>query len=754
MGLIYGAFAITLTVALFLNIIIKRPKNQMGIKSDAYTWSVVSIPYLLFFIVLIAYNAAPPVFVALFLVMSCAAYVWQFRVLEYKRKYVIAAVPGGIMTFVAAWTFMGSYLRMQRFNVYLPAVLVLATVCLMMAAYFFMRSDQEIQLKTVIGVLYGMMTVVKVMYLLYSISGEDIFFIGLFVLDFTLYIIISILVYLNSYYRSLLQETKESAYLFDLMRQGPGAMAVIDHIGDVVLMNNQMKDEIEEKGMTIHNLEDLFYYYGEGSKPDWYQKAMEGFKQGQGCILPIEEADGILRYFMCDVVPNHQNFHVIFHMADYPQQSFWNGEGRRSIDQLTRKRPERLLNQDFEKLVRASEEDAELEKVGMVLIKITNGQSIEERTGSELYKDFLSVLMQSIQGLEGIYNSTLQNNQSIVILTAKGSAEKIQKTVDSLYHQLTEVYQLDNLYINVEPDFGVAVYPDDGNSFGELFRSAKIAIARNTQGSDHVQFYAAGHSYLESDLEELEKPLRKAVENGALTLLFQPQVELETEAFRGFEALMRWHLADGRAISPNIFIPMAEDIGIIEEIGNWALGYAIEQAAEWQRDFGRKFTMSVNISSIQLEKDYFADNLKALLETYEYPAECLELEVTESKILKTSKEVYSSLTALKEMGVKIALDDFGTGYSSLDYLRWLPFDVLKIDKSFIDNLSDDSIEYAIVDSVIELVNKMNLETVAEGVENMEQLATLQNSNCTYIQGYLYSKPLTTFEAREILLGLE
>ena len=193
---------------------------------------------------------------------------------------------------------------------------------------------------------------------------------------------------------------------------------------------------------------------------------------------------------------------------------------------------------------------------------------------------------------------------------------------------------------------------------------------------------------------------------------------------------------------------------IIEKISDWVLVEAISKAANWQKEFGRSFVISIDVSVYQLERENFVNRLSEILTQYEYNPNDLELEVSENKITGSSREFYANLKAIKTLGIKIALNDFGTGYSSLDYLRWLPFDVLKIDKSFIDHLDSDTIERKIVHSVIALVNKLNLETVAEGVENDEQLQSLQDTSCTYVQGYLFSEPLNDFNARELLLDMD
>lgn len=755
MSLIYGAFAIVLTLAIMMNVIFKRPNDEEGYLSVSVVWSITGIPYLLVFIYMMATNTMTAVAIYIFHLASVAGFLWQFRMLEYKKKYAAVQVPMGLFIFVAAWTAMGVYVGMSNFVILMPSIIVLSALSMMLSTYFFMRNDSEVQLKAVIGTLYVVMTVIKLLYLMNANDQDPIYFIGLFVLDFLIYIIATVLIFLNAYYKNLIHDSTQSKIINELLLNAEEPMAMLNSEGGVIFVNECMKKDIQVRAIEIDNIHDIFNHYGPASKSLWALEALKGFKVGESCTFILDSEPGLnhRKYFSCDVVKAQKDdYNIMFQIRTYPTSGFWSSEGRRTTDQRKRIEPSKQMMSAFDQQVgRLSGDD----RIGFVLVRLTNFASIEKKLGAELAGDYVSAIIAQLDQIKGIVAASREREDTLVVLTESRSYENVQKVVDLLVERLSELYRIGSIEISLCLNIGVAVYPDNGMTFGELNRRAQVALARNTS-MDHeaVQYYEGSYKYLSNDRELLEGRLRTAVTGDELRMVYQPQVDARNQEFRGFEALLRWE-KDGVSIaSPNVFIPLAEDIGLIEEIGSWVLEEAISKSRLWQEEFGRTFIMSVNVSSRQLEQADFIQQVKDLLVKYQYSAENLELEVTETRLLRSSKEVFTTLKALKKLGVKIALDDFGTGYSSLDYLRWLPFDVLKIDKSFIDHLNSNTIEKEIVHSVIGLVNKMHLETVAEGVENDDQLRSLQASSCTYIQGYLYSKPLSEFEAREALLTLD
>ncbi len=247
MNLVYGAFAIVLSLAIIMNIILKRPSGEEGLKSVSLVWSIAGIPYLLMFLTMTFMNTAADYAIYAFLVTSVAGILWQFRILEYKNRVAAIQVPMGIFAFVAAWTAMGSFVGMSKFAILIPSVLTLAAMSMMLATYFFMRSDSEVQLKAVIGILYAFMTVIKLMYMINANNQEPIFFIGLFVLDFMIYLIASVLIFLNAYYKNLTDYSVQGKIVNDIMLNAEEPMGLLNGDGGILYMNDWIKRDIKER---------------------------------------------------------------------------------------------------------------------------------------------------------------------------------------------------------------------------------------------------------------------------------------------------------------------------------------------------------------------------------------------------------------------------------------------------------------------------------------------------------------------------
>jgi EAL domain-containing protein (putative c-di-GMP-specific phosphodiesterase class I) len=239
---------------------------------------------------------------------------------------------------------------------------------------------------------------------------------------------------------------------------------------------------------------------------------------------------------------------------------------------------------------------------------------------------------------------------------------------------------------------------------------------------------------------ELVTDLATAVGSGQLAVHYQPTVELTEGVTIGYEALLRWQHPTRGLVPPADFIPLAEESGTIVEIGRWVLTEATAQAAQWSREAGRSIAMSVNLSPRQLLDDDVVTTVRTALEASGLPAGQLTLEVTEGVLIEDVEAVVDTLRALRTLGVRIAIDDFGTGYSSLSYLRRLPADVVKIDRSFVQDLGSNGRSTTLVASIIELARSLHLEVVAEGVETAEQHAVLERLACSHAQGYLFGRP--------------
>ncbi|RZI42559.1 EAL domain-containing protein [Herbaspirillum sp. HC18] len=311
-----------------------------------------------------------------------------------------------------------------------------------------------------------------------------------------------------------------------------------------------------------------------------------------------------------------------------------------------------------------------------------------------------------------------------------------------------EPFYIEGRDLYVTASIGISVYPTDTDSIDTLVRNADVAMYHAKEcGKNRFQFFGEGLALQVSHKWDIESALRHAIERDELFIEYQPKMEIHTGRIYGMEALVRWNHPTLGRVAPDRFIPIAEETGEIETIGEWVLQTACEQAQRWQQQ-GHELSLSVNLSAVQFRAKNLQQKIQAILARTEFPAQALELEITESAIMSNLDQAVETLRAVRAIGVSIAIDDFGTGYSSLAQLKRFPVSVLKIDREFVRDITHDNDDSAIARAVIALAKTMRLSVIAEGVETAEQLALLTEMGCDSIQGYLLSKPLLpgAFEA--------
>ncbi|MCG5499999.1 EAL domain-containing protein, partial [Ectothiorhodospira lacustris] len=337
----------------------------------------------------------------------------------------------------------------------------------------------------------------------------------------------------------------------------------------------------------------------------------------------------------------------------------------------------------------------------------------------------------------------LGGDEFVLLLENDASMANIQTLCQKILGVLAVPIKLDEHEVIVTASIGVAVYPEDGRDADTLLKHADLAMYQaKSDGRNDYHFFAPNLSAGVLERLKLEAALRGACSRNELILHYQPQIELNTQGFLGVEALVRWHHPSLGMTGPADFIPLAEDIGIIGEIGNWVLRNACRQMSLWRREGIDVPQVAVNLSVQQLERDALVTQVKQALADFDLPAQCLELEVTESLIMRAPEKTLSVLQELKSLGVKLAVDDFGIGYSCLSYLKRLPLDRIKIDQSFVHDVGRDTNDETIVRAIIGLGRSLGLETVAEGIEEERQLNFLLKEGCLAGQGYLFSRPLS------------
>lgn len=297
---------------------------------------------------------------------------------------------------------------------------------------------------------------------------------------------------------------------------------------------------------------------------------------------------------------------------------------------------------------------------------------------------------------------------------------------------------------------GISLYPNDGEDVETLAKNADIAMYHAKEhGRNNYQYFNESMNAVAAARLNLENELRKAISKREFILYYQPKIDLHTGKVKGVEALIRWQHPVKGMVPPNDFISVAEDSGLIVPIGEWVIEEATKQMKRWEES-GIDLTMSINISTVQLNKQNVAEVIRKHIKQNGCTPELLEIELTETSIMDAHERATNMLNDIKSIGIQISMDDFGVGYSSFSYLRNLPIDILKIDRSFVRDITTDKDDAAIISAILAMAHTLNLTVVAEGVESLEQLHFLHNKRCDIIQGYLFSRPLPETELRQYL----
>jgi diguanylate cyclase (GGDEF)-like protein/PAS domain S-box-containing protein len=366
--------------------------------------------------------------------------------------------------------------------------------------------------------------------------------------------------------------------------------------------------------------------------------------------------------------------------------------------------------------------------------------SLGHPTGDKLLQSIAQRLVGCVRGSDTV--SRQGGDEFVILLSEMEQSEDAAISALRLLQAVAEAHTIDHHDLHVTTSIGLSVYPDDGLDAETLIKNADTAMYQAKEnGRQSYQFFKPAMNVRAVERQSIEENLRRALERSEFTLHYQPKVNLKSGAITGAEALIRWTHSTRGPVSPGQFIPIAEDCGLILPIGQWVLREACRQAREWF-DAGLPLgTMAVNISSMEFREDNFLENIFAILRETGLDPGSLELELTESVLMKRAESAASVLQALRASGVQIAVDDFGTGYSSLSYLRKFPIDALKIDQSFVRQITSAPDDTTIVTAVISMGRSLNLRVVAEGVETLEELAFLQAHECSEAQGYFFSRPV-------------
>lgn len=369
--------------------------------------------------------------------------------------------------------------------------------------------------------------------------------------------------------------------------------------------------------------------------------------------------------------------------------------------------------------------------------------------GDQLLKQVAARLQDSVRSTDTV--ARMAADEFVMVLPERSNESSAIHIMQHIMEALARPYVIEGHEFFITASAGMAVYPSDGEDAETLMKHADVAMYRAKEtGRNNYQFYTPAMNERALERLRLEGDLRLALEHGQFELYYQPQVDLRTGKINGMEALVRWQHPAYGMVAPARFIGLAEETGLIVPLGAWVICAACMQAKAWQDAGLGELCVAVNLSARQFSQKDMIESIAGVLEACGLPPSCLEIELTESMIMDDVEHAIEILRDLAGLGVKISVDDFGTGYSSLAYLKRLPIDVLKIDQSFVRDISVDPDDAAIVATIISLAHSLRLHVIAEGVETTDQLAFLQGHGCDAMQGYLFSKPLPAADFEALL----
>jgi len=476
----------------------------------------------------------------------------------------------------------------------------------------------------------------------------------------------------------------------------------------------------------------------------------------------IDSIDHAFEMGATDFITKPLNYAILGHRVRYlmrTMQAFENvRKSKKEIhhlafyDALTNLPNRRLFGDRLQQAVESARRNNHL--MSILFIDIDNFKRINDSfghsIGDKLLRTVASQLVTCLRRCDSIgrdYDeeevsvARLGGDEFTVLLTRLEKAEDAARIAKRISDAVSVPFILGDEEVVVTPSIGISVYPYDGNSVEELVKNADTAMFHaKEKGRNNYQFYTNSMSATAFERLSMENALRKALVKDEFQVYYQPKIDLKTERAIGLEALLRWNHPDMGMVSPADFIPLAEETGLIVPIGEWVLRTVCEQMSAWHHAGMQAVRVAVNLSACQFRQTMLRQVVRRILDETRVAPEWLELELTESVIMDDIQTSSTVLRDLKKMGIHISMDDFGTGYSSLSLLKRLPLDTLKIDQSFVRDITTDPDDAAIVDAVVSLAHSLRLRVIAEGVETREQLEYLRERGCDEVQGFLYSRP--------------
>lgn len=425
------------------------------------------------------------------------------------------------------------------------------------------------------------------------------------------------------------------------------------------------------------------------------------------------------------------------------------------FDLLTGLPNRHALKGHLEQVIARAKRDEEA--FGVLFIDLDNFKLINDALGHSLGDEFLQEIAQRLNNVlrEDDFVTRLGGDEFVIVSSSKPANAAIISSVNAIARRVqlaaSTPHNLRGHELRSSSSVGIALYPKDGEDAEALLKNADAAMYKaKSDGSGRFHYFSDELDKQSQTLMQLSVELQVALEQDQFRVHFQPKTDVITEKIVGAEALIRWQHPERGMVPPGLFIEAAESLGLINSIGDWVLNAVCKQMKHWEQTRAGGLRIAVNISADQIQREGFVDGVKQLLQTHQITGSMLELEITEGVFIEDMQGTVAKLNELRGMGITISIDDYGTGYASLDYLKQFPVDTLKIDRSFIISVCSSKADQAIVESTILLAKRLGLKTIAEGVEEAEQVALLKQYQCDQIQGYYYSPPVPSADF-ELLL---
>ena len=393
------------------------------------------------------------------------------------------------------------------------------------------------------------------------------------------------------------------------------------------------------------------------------------------------------------------------------------------------------------------------EMCAVIILDLDNFKTINDTLGHSVGDVLLKQVAQKIKSIlrEVDTVARIGGDEFIILQPQIKKISDATRIADRILEKFQHPWVLKGKEYYITASMGIGIYPNDGQDGQTIFKNADTALNRAKElGRNNYQLYAESMNAKVMQKLDMESNLRRAIEREEFVLFYQPQIDMRNGKIVGMEALLRWYRPEYGLVPPMEFISLAEESGLIVPIGEWVIKTVFRQSKKWIDSGIGPQLIAVNLSARQFQQHDLVELIERFRREAELRPELIELEITESTAMRDLEFTIDILNQLREIGIRISLDDFGIGYSSLNYLRQLPINTLKIDKSFVQEITTNSNAEAIANTVIDLAHKMNLTVVAEGVETKEQLCFLKNEGCDRAQGYFFSKPLPASEIEKML----